>query len=281
MVVFSPILWAGLWGCSEPPEVKYPPIERGDVAACVGNNLGIAFDFVELNYKVEGVVEENAPGIEFNLAPCEIANSDVLRVRSADGVRWAFGWRITDRAGRDVAPAANIAAGTEVEVVFRGDVEGKAHSGFVVSDANGLVAVVDANDQYKALADDDVLPLSVNYGAWQTTNDLECGTANGYEIDFVGDESKSIAPFAQDTLMVGGRTMDIFAISALEYEGGESACRGVGNQLSWAAFRQELIVPEDTTTGTTTTGGSDTGDTGSTTTGTTETGDTGAATTTS
>ena len=256
--------------------MKYPPIERGDVAACVGNNLGIAFDFVELNYKVEGVVEENAPGIEFNLAPCDIANSDVLRVRSPDGVRWAFGWRITDRAGRDVAPAANIAPGTEVDIVFRGDVEGKAHSGFVVSDEYGIVAVVDANDQYKALADDDILPMTVDYGAWQTTNDLECGTAHGYAIDFVGDESKTVAPFAQDTLMVDGLAMDIFAISALEYEGGESACRGVGNQLSWAAFRQDLLLPSETKTTSptgTTTDTADSGDTGATSTG--DTGDTG------
>ena len=108
-------------------------------------------------------------------------------------------------------------------------------------------------------------------------NDLECGTAHGYAIDFVGDESKSLAPFVQDTLLVDGRVMDVFAISALEYEGGESACLGVGNQLSWAAFRQELIVPPDTTTttGTSPSTPTDTGGTTNTSTSSGDTGDTG------
>lgn len=281
-----------LVGCSEPEPPEYPPIMRGDAAACIGNNLDVSFDFFEnINYRVTGTVEEQAPGIEFNLAPCDIANSDSVRVRSGDGVRWIFGWRITDRAGQDVAPEAQLAPGTEVDVTFRGALDGKSQSGLVIRDENGLVAVVNINDQVKALDEGDLTlleastkatgteeqVLTVDYGDWKTTNELECGTAHGYDIEFSGDEVKTLEPFAQDVLSVDGREMDIFAVSSLEYPD-ESACVGVGNQLVWAAFRRQMILPQTTTTLT-----SETGDTGATDTGagdtgtTTDTADTGAS----
>ena len=274
-----------LMGCSEPEPVEYAPIMRGDAAACIGNNLDVSFDFFEnINYRVAGMVEEQAPGIEFNLAPCDIANSDSIRVRSGDGVRWIFGWRITDRAGKDVAPEAALAPGTEVDVTFRGALDGKSQSGLVIRDEHGLAAVVNINDQVKALDDldlmalddgkkestDDVPMLTVDYGSWNTTNDLECGTAHGYDVEFVGDETKVLRPFSQDVLAVGGREMDIFAVSGMEYPDG-SDCVGVGNQLVWAAFRRQVILPPTTSTLTEDTAATSGTDTGTTTTTTTTT----------
>ncbi len=266
-----------LGGCQEEEEVPPAPIERGDAAACIGNNLGIQFEFVEVNYQVSGVIEEVGGGIQYNLVPCDISTTQTIQFRSEDGVVWALGWRIRDRSGLDVAPGMPLLPGTEIDVVFRGAIDGKAHNGFIVRDEYGIVAAVNMSDQYKALYDADMAPLSVNYGEWVTGADMECGAANGYAIDFQGDDTLTLSPFDRGSFMLEGREMNALAISALEYET-ETSCAATGNELGWAVFRMETLEPSvetPTETGTATGTGTGTATGTGTGTGSTDTGDTG------
>jgi hypothetical protein len=247
--------WWSLLGCQEAEEVPPTPIEFGSAVACIGNNLAVSFGGTELAYALEGEVEETDAGaIAFNVVPCPAGVTHNLQVRTPDGVRWVLGWRVQDRAGGDVGRSLPLEAGTPVSVVFRAESTGLLNSGFVVRDEHGVVGAVGVSNTYKALLQDELADFTVDYGAWSSTNEWECGTVHGYQVDFKGDETLSLTPFDVGEVSYGGVLYDVVAASAFEYE--SNACQGVGNELVWSAFRRELIPvePEVTDTGTTTTG---------------------------
>jgi hypothetical protein len=231
-----------LMACGDEEEVPRD-IGKGYADACLGNTAATAPpDLPFVVYEFAGTVEEVEPGItDFTLVPCEPAGATrLMQVRDTNQVAWLLGWVVQGEAAVDKTPTADVAIGAQVEVLFRANDQGKS-AGFVVAEIDGgpLVAAMDAGVGTNALGEDEVPGATVWFGDWLTTNEEECGTVHGYEVNFHGDDDLALAPFSEGTLTVRGSSFTATAVSAYEYDA-EPACDGVGNQLMWSLFRNAL-----------------------------------------
>ncbi len=227
-----------LWMACTPDEAPIIEISTGSADACLGNTAAVAPpDVPFVVYEFSGTIQETIPGVtDFNLVACDGATK-LLQVRDTNQTDWLIGWTVKGQAGDEIAPTPDVLVGAQVDVLFRANDDGKS-AGFVVAeiDDGPLVAAMDAGVDTNALGADEVPGATVWFGEWVTTEDLECGTAHGYQIDFQGDELVSVDPVADAKVVIRGTTFTAQAISAYEYDS-EPLCSTVGNQLMWTLFR--------------------------------------------
>ncbi len=227
-----------LFACTDPVG-QLPKPEHGTQQICLGGPEDVG-GADELDLLVTGTVVGFDVGNDMNLADCLDGPSTVVEIEDADGEVWSLGWSIADDRGQDLTPVLSLEAGSEVDLLFRWKMVWGTTAGFVLSDAEGLVASGDEGAWGSALSADDLMGFEVERGAnIVSREETQCQPIEGYTVDFVSlARTTSLLPVNSGPFEIDGQMFEAMAIDAMDY--GESRSCSVSdrtNVTAWAVYR--------------------------------------------
>ncbi len=217
---------------------ELPEPERGSLAACLGGPDVVTGADGDFDITVEGVVVERFAW-DYNLAPCGGVEQGV-QIEDAEGQIWSLGLGILDEDNKFVRTPRLAPKGRQVSFTYRyrhpwGDV-----SGFVLSDVDGIVAVVEEGSWGGALREDDVPGLEVNAGKKIIAEEeTDCAPLIGYDLHFKADSHLTLPPVESEAIEIEGRPYVAHAISAHEDGIAENGCEIADTPgiFAWAITR--------------------------------------------
>jgi hypothetical protein len=213
---------------------------RGTTTACLAGDLPenlYEYDGENMLFEVEGtVLSDEAGEMPETDAECYWTQHRVLQIEDAEGVVWSVGYGIEEPNGDDVTPALDLAAGDSVSLSYRMVQSfGSAH-GFVIEDADGLVAALESGTWGPALEDGDVPGLTVQDGDLLDTLEVECGTEGHFQWTFEGDTTTTVAPYGLGAMDIDGVDYTAMAVANMQWQG-DVQCTDLAGDQMWAVFR--------------------------------------------
>jgi len=226
----------------DPPPVVVNP---GEATACLGQTIEksypAAYDETP-SWAVEGVVLSFGPAgdaIADALVDCGPSLSQVLRIEAPDTIVWTLGYGIEDPSLGDVSEPLDVAVGDVVSLTFRAVQSFGSAAGFVLTDAEGLVAALEVGTWGGALEPGDVPGYRVEAGEAVMEEEGGCGTFEHRQTDLYGHytEPSSFNPGEWGPVEgEDGVTRWARAIQHFEYVG-QPSCTDVAGAWSWAIWR--------------------------------------------
>jgi hypothetical protein len=188
-------------------------------------------------FEIEGTVLSDEAGTPpASDMECYGERDRLLSIEEADGTVRVLSYGIADPDGGLETPALDVTVGQQVSLLYRVVAEFGSAQGFVLSDADGLVAALESGTWGPALQDGDVPGLSVRDGNLMYTLEEECGTAGHFEWVFAGDEEVVVEPYGPGSVSIGGALFEAWAIANMQWQG-DVQCTDLANDQMWAVFR--------------------------------------------
>lgn len=217
--------------CDDPPQTA--TAETGAARACLQTDNPAQEQDAELRtLRLDGTIQR----IEDVDEMCYREPMQRITIAGNDGYTYTIGFRLDDADGADRTPTLDIAEGDTVSGLYT-QVTSFGHAdGFVLSDADGLLAAVNVGTWGDALVEGDVPGVTVEPGDRISDAEDVCGQVTYREIVFHADTTLVLNPWAIGMVEVGGTVMSVAAVRHERREG-ETTCMDLAGELSWAIWR--------------------------------------------
>lgn len=211
-------------------------VDVGDAAASLDGPDEDTGWYDTRTFEIDGVVTDLGPSaspIDDALHPVWGELEAGVELETEDGARYRVSWRFGDADGESWTQDPDLNLGDAVHLHFDSVQSWGTASGFVLTDAEGLVVALEDGSWGPAL-DPSAYPVTVESGAVAGSDNDGCGRREQYELVF--DDTLALVPGESEVLWVDDEVA-VTAWALSNYDWLTIRCTDTSDVDRWALTR--------------------------------------------